>query len=67
VTTEPSVWAHLWTDLERYVLVRTKHSGFAIFDTKRRAAIVLEDDDLQDEVVRRMLSAGSRVLDQFPH
>jgi hypothetical protein len=63
---EVTQWSHLWTDLDRYVLVRTKYAGHAIVDTKMKAAIVIEDDALREKVVRQMLSAGSLVLEKFP-
>jgi hypothetical protein len=61
-----SDWSHLWTDLERYALVRTRSAGFVVVDTKKGTALLLEDDDVREEITRQMLRAGARVLERFP-
>ncbi|WP_438307002.1 hypothetical protein ACSHXN_46910 (plasmid) [Streptomyces sp. HUAS TT11] len=51
------------------VLVRiggVDSNDFAIFDPRDKSMLLIDDDDLHDEVVRRMLAAGAPVLDSFP-
>jgi hypothetical protein len=61
-----SAWAYLWSNLERYALLRTKSSRLLVVDTDAKTAIVIEDDNLVEEVVARMVDAGARILERFP-
>jgi hypothetical protein len=57
----------LWsTPGGRYALVRSipgSDTELMPFDTVRREAHVIEDDELYDYVVRRMLEAGLPIID----
>ena len=61
---------YLWTDSAgRYVLIRLAPdsvSRMVIFDRQDLSVVLVDDDDLSDQVVRRMIDAGVEILDDFP-
>ncbi|MFD9483586.1 hypothetical protein ACFWBX_06195 [Streptomyces sp. NPDC059991] len=62
---------YLWETPEgRYVLVivdkMAGDGGLVIYDAFGRSAELIDDDDLHDEVVRRMREARVPVMDDFP-
>ncbi len=58
--------SHHWTVRERYALVRTRGDGLGVVDVKASTALVIEDEALEDEVIRQMLASGLPVLDTLP-
>jgi hypothetical protein len=64
--------AAMWgEEAGRYVLVRSdpsseEVSSFDIFDKTDRTGMIIEDDKLAAEVMRRMVAAGVPILDRVP-
>ncbi len=60
---------HMWTsEAGQWALLRTEAAGdgdegYLPFDTRCGAALIIEDDALAADVVRRMRRAGVRVID----
>ena len=65
-------FAAMWgKDAGRYVLIRTDPSSEGvsscdIFDKTDRTGMIIEDDDLAAEVMRRMVAAGVPIVDHVP-
>jgi hypothetical protein len=57
-------------DLKRYVLVELTRDDrppdYVIFDIENASAVLIEDEAIHEEVVRRMLKAGAIVTDDVP-
>ncbi|MEW5653938.1 hypothetical protein [Streptomyces cinereoruber] len=54
----------------KYALIRVDESiddgGLVIYDIAGRSVFLVDDDDLHDQVVRRMREAGVSVMDDLP-
>ena len=64
-------YEYLWTsDSWQYVLVNAKGmdslAGYGIFHIIDRSALLIEDEALHAEVVRRMIAAGVKVVNKLP-
>jgi hypothetical protein len=66
-------YKHLWQPgFAGNVLIRVDAGGsgdvqgLVIFDPQDRTVLLIDDEDVENEVVRRMLEAGAPVLDSVP-
>ena len=58
-------YSYLWNAQKRdWVLVNTQY-GYAIVNKRTQMALMISDDDLEEEVIRNMLDAGNRVYDSI--
>jgi hypothetical protein len=62
-------FSHLWREHEKdYVLLkvdgsdRTSTEGCLIYNTKRHSVLVIEDDDLAEEIMKKMRAAGVAIV-----
>jgi hypothetical protein len=67
-----SEFGHYWTtDLQRYLLVRSKKAPldltrYLLYDTVDRVAVVVEEEEILVEIVKRMKAAGAVETDGLP-
>jgi hypothetical protein len=64
-------FTRLWTSEKRdYIIVRLGKprdlSTHAIVNRATQSAVLIEDEELMVEVIRRMMDAGVPVVDRFP-
>lgn len=64
-------YERLWTtDREEFVLVNLNEKSpldeCLIFHVNQQSALVIEDDDLRQEVVRRMIASGVKIVNELP-
>lgn len=62
---------HIWeSPTSQYVLIRVGDGPDVeamIYDPHRKTVELIDDDDLHEKVVERMISAGFRVIDHLPN
>ncbi|WP_167569124.1 hypothetical protein [Brevibacillus migulae] len=57
---------YIWTtNREEYVLVKVKSDGYAIFNKADSTALIIEDDDIYEAVIKKMLDNGCEVLERI--
>jgi len=57
---------YIWTtNREEYVLVKVKSGGYAIFNKADSTALIIEDDDIYEAVIKKMLDNGCEVLERI--
>jgi hypothetical protein len=66
-----SEFEDMWTtDKQHYVLVnvsrRPNSPEYMIVDIRNQGGVIIEDDDVFEEVIQRMLQAGVPVRDELP-
>lgn len=58
-------FSYLWTtQKEESVLVKTEH-GYGIVNKKERTVLLIEDDDLAEKVINKMLQEGNRTYENI--
>jgi hypothetical protein len=58
-------YEYLWEKPFRYALAPVGE-GYVIVRTERQSLVLIEDDELQAEIVRRMIAAGAPILGKEP-
>jgi hypothetical protein len=57
-------YEYIWTtNREEYVLVKMKRGGYAIFNRLDKTALIIEDDEIYEEVVMKLLKNNCEILD----
>ncbi len=58
-------YKYLWEEEKKdWVLVNTKY-GYAIVNKRTQSALLIEDDNLEDEIIHRMKTAGNSIFDDI--
>jgi len=54
----------MWTiHKDQYALLEVNQNKYAIVDIPNKAAVIIEDSKLSEEIKRQMMNHGNRILD----
>lgn len=58
-------YKYLWEEEKKdWVLVNTEY-GYAIVNKRTQSALLISDDNLEDEIIHRMKAAGNTIFDDI--
>jgi hypothetical protein len=57
---------HVWGNPDAYSIVRLRSGREIIIKSATRSALVIENEDAQAEVIRRLRAGGAKTLDGLP-
>lgn len=58
-------YSYLWNEKkEDFVLVKTDF-GYTVIDKRERSMLLIEESDLEQKIVRKMLENGNKVYDDI--